>query len=224
MMSTCERVFPIAAEDEYIRCHLFFEAHTKHGLFNKKAMICKGRKAADFADREISVPKEFAGLLGLVRSTSFPLFSRIDLLQAKRKAEPTRPVLGLTVNDTRNIPDDLNFVFVVPIFDYRNITYETGELRRLSVPGCEDCVKLIDTGIEGPLIGAISIDGRSAAAMEDLDSLVKRVISNSMLESLERYAWEIGCIVAEQVVATIGKPSPDLTSTPIGLSTSTGLV
>jgi predicted acylesterase/phospholipase RssA len=57
-ISTCERLFSIR-NGGYVRSHLFFEADTKHGLFDKKAVICKGREIDKFRDIEVSVPKEF---------------------------------------------------------------------------------------------------------------------------------------------------------------------
>ncbi len=207
-IESCERLFPVR-NGGYIRIHLFIESETRHGLFNKKAVLCKGRAIDQFKDIEISVTREFAGLIGLVRSSSFPLFCRIDLLQARRIASPTRAILGLTIDDTRRLPDDLNFCFVIPIFDYRNIRYVTGKIARHIVPELEDCIRLIDTGIEGPLIGAISIDGRSDEAKDGIEVLVRRIGDIDILPTLERYAWEIGCLVAEQVEATIGRPDLD---------------
>ena len=204
-LQSCERVFRIS-EGGYIRTHFFIESETRHGLFNKKAVFCKGRPIDQFEDIEVSVPREFGGLIGLVRSSSFPLLCRIDLLRGKRKANPDQPILGLTIDDTRRIPDDLNFCLVIPMFDYRNVTYVTGQIAEHTVPNCEDCVRLIDTGIEGPLIGAISIDGRSDDANEELGPLVERILDSDILPTLERYAWEIGCVIAEQVVSTIGTP------------------
>jgi hypothetical protein len=199
----CERTFSIGSGG-YIRGQLFIESATQQGTFHKKAAACKGRTITEFSDIKGPVAKEFAGLLGLVRSSSCPIFCRIDLLQEKRRRHPGEQILGLTIEHTLELPPDLNFSFVIPIFDYGNVTYETGQILKKPVPKCEDCVSLIDTGIAGPLIGAISIEGCSDDAKQDFKTLMDRIIENDILVTLERYAWEISALITDKVVATIG--------------------
>ncbi len=212
VIKSCVRVFQ-PSDDQYLRVHLYLEGGDKAVLYSKKAVVCWGRSVDEFRDLFAPVTREFSGLIGLARSSGCPVISRLDILQGKRAADKNREFLGLKWEETQGLPADLNLSVIIPIIDHKNMTYETGELLVHEVPGCEDCVTVIDTGIAGPFVGVLLIDGCAALAAKENSELVNFILESDLLETLERYALEIGCIVSQEIAKTL---DPPLLTEPLG--------
>jgi hypothetical protein len=201
MLQAFERTFPRDPRQtiEYTRIHLYFEGNEERGVFRKTAMLCNGGAAATFGDQEQSIRKAFSGLIGLVRMSGFPVLARLNVVQKMREDKPNLEILGLKWADTQHLPRDLKLALILPICDYHNMSYETGDVAIDTLRGCEEFVRTIDGGIRGPLLGAISVDCSCASADRDIDWLTNEVRTSGLLDSLERYSLEIGTIVSQEI-------------------------
>jgi hypothetical protein len=137
-----------------------------------------------------------------MRRRGRPVVARIDLLQDKRRRDTAKPILALKWDETLHRPTDLNFALVLPIFDYRTISYETGNIDVEPVEEAADCVASFDTGIDGAIIGAFAIDGFLTGLRADIMDVANQLLDTGLLMNLERYALEVGCIFSKQVTKT----------------------
>ena len=201
MLEVIKRSFPLAP-DGYIRNHFYLETASRFGSMNKKAAISIGRPILSFQDIQATV-SEFSGVLGLVRRSGKSAIARLDMLQEERKNNPDIPLLALRWSDVSNIPGDINFCLIIPIFDFRSIRYDVGELQIQPAGEADDFVRLFDSGVSGAMLGALSIDGVLEGLTTVIERLAEEIVDSGILPTMERFAFEIGCILSKEIGRTL---------------------
>lgn len=146
-------------EDAFVRIHLFFEDSVRQRRLDKKCVLSFNRTNDSFDDIKISIVRENCGILGVSRNYADPIFCRIDALQDLRRANPDQYYLGLKYEDISAVPQDMNFCFALPVFEYRGTSYGAGRMQVEPLPGFDNLLLRFDTGISGPISALVSIDG-----------------------------------------------------------------
>lgn len=201
MVDVVKKRFP-PNDNGYVRGHLYF-ASDQIGVLEKKAFVCTDRPTHSFEDFNRS-EDEFADLTGMVRATQWCALARPDFLLEARRARPEDLLLGVKLADIRDRPEDMNFTVVVPVFDSHSVSRAHLDVKYKTPPDAVDAIRLIGTGVSGPIIGMAIIDGlvkdgELAGLTADLDSFAEEIVACGLLPALERLALEIGTIVSRQL-------------------------
>lgn len=190
-------------KDAFVRMHLFFEDGVRETRLDKKCVVTVNRKNSEFSDTKTSIVRENCGILGVSRKYADPIFCRIDQLQSLRRNSPNDYFLGLKYDEISNVPEELNFCFALPIFEYRGITYGHERMRVERVPEFENSLVRFDSGINGPISALISIDGYLPGFNGEIDEIVNNIRWSRLIGSLERHCLELSVMLHGEITGMV---------------------
>lgn len=191
------------SDEAFVRVHLFFEDGVRQRRLDKKCVLTFNRKNDEFLDTQKSIVRENCGIIGVSRNYADPVFCRIHDLQERRRANPDQYLLGLKYDEVSAVPDNINFCFALPVFEYRGITYEPGRMVPRKVSGFEDLLIRFDSGINGPISALVSIDGFLPGFDRNIDEIESDIMISRIIGSLERHCLELSIMLHGEVTSMV---------------------
>lgn len=176
---------------ELVRAHLYLPDGEHIGAMNKKALVCLGCEADEQADRTQTL-RSGTGIVAATMQTRSPLFCRYRELQELRRSNPEKPALGLLAKDVASIRQDLNFCFSFPIYDPHSVEFTPGRLMAVMDAFGEDTVREFEDGLDGSVLGVLTIDGTSAFGELGWEEVLELFEDRGVLEHIQRRTFEIG--------------------------------
>ncbi len=189
----------------YIRSHFYLLDSRSEGLLKKKAYVCFNSVSDKFfLDIDDSFRRRYAGIVGRFIIHKRPIYTKFELLQEMRRNNTSKCYFGLKYEETRNIPNDMNFCCSFPIFSIESVRYQRGATSLVPMASSSEVPYVsFDTGISGMCIGVLSVDGCADPVPSSHVDIREWFVNSNLVETVERRIMDISAVSSKALARSI---------------------